>query len=83
MNQWLVAATVLLVALLPCAALCIRGGVLDGLVGLELAGVITTVVLLLIAEGFQRQPFVDLALVFAVLQFGGSLAFARMLERRL
>jgi multisubunit Na+/H+ antiporter MnhF subunit len=83
MNQWLVAATVLLVALLPCAALCVRGSVLDGLVGLELAGVITTVVLLLIAEGFQRQPFVDLALIFAVLQFGGSLAFARMLERRL
>jgi multisubunit Na+/H+ antiporter MnhF subunit len=83
MNEWLVAATVLLAALLPCAVLCVVGGVLDGLVGLELAGVITTAVLLLLAEGFQRQSFVDLAVVFAVLQFAGSLAFVRILERRL
>jgi multisubunit Na+/H+ antiporter MnhF subunit len=45
--------------------------------------VLATVILLLLAEGFHRQPFVDLALVFAVLQFAGSLAFVRMLERRL
>jgi len=83
MNEWLVAATVLLVALLPCAALCVRGSLLDGLVGLELAGVITTAVLMLLAQGFHRQSFVDLAIVFAVLQFGGTLTFARMLERRL
>jgi multisubunit Na+/H+ antiporter MnhF subunit len=83
MNEWLVAATVLLVALVPCVALCMFGRPLDGLVGLELAGVLATVVLLLLAEGFHRQPFVDLALVFAVLQFAGSLAFVRMLERRL
>jgi multisubunit Na+/H+ antiporter MnhF subunit len=83
MNEWLVAATVLLVAFVPCGALCYRGSPLDGLVGLEVAGVITTVILLLLAEGFHRQPFVDLALVFAVLQFVGSLAFVRMLERRL
>jgi multisubunit Na+/H+ antiporter MnhF subunit len=83
MNEWLVAATVLLVAIVPCAALCLRGSPLDGLVALELAGVLTTVVLLLLAEGFHRQPFVDLAVVFAVLQFAGSLAFVRMLERRL
>jgi multicomponent Na+:H+ antiporter subunit F len=83
MNEWLIAATVLLVALLPCAALCVRGSVLDGLVGLELAGVITTAVLMLLAQGFHRQSFVDLAIVFAVLQFAGTLTFARMLERRL
>jgi multisubunit Na+/H+ antiporter MnhF subunit len=83
MNEWLVAATVLLGGLVPCAALCMFGRVLDGLVALELAGVITTVILLLLAEGFHRQSFVDLAVVFAVLQFAGSLAFVRMLERRL
>jgi multicomponent Na+:H+ antiporter subunit F len=83
MNEWLVAATVLLAGLVPCAALCMLGRPIDGLVGLEVAGVIATVVLLLLAEGFHRQAFVDLALVFAVLQFAGSLAFVRMLERRL
>jgi multisubunit Na+/H+ antiporter MnhF subunit len=83
MNEWLVAATILLVALVPCTALCVRGSLLDGLVGLELAGVITTAVLMLLAQGFHRQSFVDLAIVFAVLQFAGTLTFARMLERRL
>jgi multicomponent Na+:H+ antiporter subunit F len=83
MNEWLVAATVLIVALAPCLGLCLLGRPVDGLVALELAGVITTAVLLLLAEGFHRQPFVDLALVFAVLNFAGGLAFARMLERRL
>ena len=50
---------------------------------LELAGVIAPLVLLLMAEGFHRQPFADLALVLAFLSFAGSLAYARFLERRL
>lgn len=83
MNEWLVAATALIVGLAPCLALCMAGKPVDGLVALELAGVITTVALLLIAEGFHRQSFVDLAIVFAVLNFAGGLAFARMMERRL
>ena len=37
--------------------------------------------LLIIAQGTHRQPFFDLALVSAVLSFGGGLAFARFLER--
>ena len=48
---------------------------------LELAGTITTLVLLIIAQGTHRQPFFDLALVSALLSFGGGLAFARFLER--
>jgi multisubunit Na+/H+ antiporter MnhF subunit len=35
----------------------------------------------LLSEGFHRQPFVDLAIVAAVLSFAGSLVFARILER--
>ena len=83
MNEWLVAAAALVVGLAPCLALCMTGRVVDGLVALEIAGVLTTAILLLLAEGFHRQSFADLAVVFAVLNFGGGLAFARMLERRL
>lgn len=83
MNEWLVAATVLIVALGPCLGLCFVGRPVDGLVALELSGVITTAALLVLSEGFHRQPFVDLAVVFVVLNFAGGLAFARMLERRL
>jgi multisubunit Na+/H+ antiporter MnhF subunit len=83
MNEWLVAAVVLLGAMLPCIGICLFRRPLDGLVALELAGVLTTALLMLLAEGFHRQSFVDLAVVFALLQFAGSLAFVRMLERRL
>lgn len=83
MNEWLVAATVLVVGLAPCIALCLAGKPVDGLVALEVAGVLASAILLLLAEGFHRQSFADLAVVFAVLNFAGALTFARLLERRL
>jgi multisubunit Na+/H+ antiporter MnhF subunit len=46
-----------------------------------MAGVLQTIVLLLLAEGFHRPPFFDLALVLALLALAGGLVFARMLER--
>ena len=53
----------------------------DRLVGLEMAGVCESLVLLLLAEGFQRPLFYDLGLALALLSFGGGLVFARFLER--
>ena len=38
--------------------------------------------LMLLSEGFHRQPFVDLAVVLALVSTVGSLTFARMMERR-
>jgi len=81
MNEWLLAAVVLLGALAPCGLVCVFRSPMDGLVALELAGVIDTTILVLLSEGFHRQPFVDLAVVAAVLSFAGSLVFARILER--
>jgi multicomponent Na+:H+ antiporter subunit F len=81
MNIWLWGATVLLVALVPCAVVIVRGTMLEALVGLEMASVLNTLVLLLLAEGYHRQPFFDLALVLALLSLAGGLVFARMLER--
>lgn len=82
MTTWLVAAAVLLaVGIPPCLWVCARGTVLDALVALELASTITTFVLLLLAQGYRRDPFMDLALVSALLSFAGALCFARFLER--
>ncbi|MGH9397327.1 MAG: monovalent cation/H+ antiporter complex subunit F [Terriglobia bacterium] len=81
MNIWLLAATVLLVSLIPCGILCLRGDPMDRLVGLETAGIIDTLILLLLAEGFHRSPFYDLALALALLSFAGGLVFTRFLER--
>jgi multisubunit Na+/H+ antiporter MnhF subunit len=82
MNAWLWAATVLLVAgMAPCLAVTLRSDALERLVGLELAGVVATLVLLLLAQGLDRSSYIDLALVLSLLSFAGSLVFARFLER--
>jgi multisubunit Na+/H+ antiporter MnhF subunit len=84
MNEWILAAIVLVLGgIVPCLVVSVRASVMEGLVALEMAGVMAVLVLLLLAEGFQRQPFVDLALVLAVLSFVGALAFVRYLERDL
>jgi multicomponent Na+:H+ antiporter subunit F len=80
-TGWLIAGAVLLAAAAPLLWICLKRSIFEALVALELAGTITTLVLLVIAEGTHRQPFFDLALVSALLSFGGGLAFARFLER--
>jgi multicomponent Na+:H+ antiporter subunit F len=81
MNEWLIAATVLLVAIAPCLWVAMRGSIISALAALELASTITTLVLVLIAQGLRRDPFMDLALVSSILSFAGALTFARFLER--
>ncbi len=84
MNEWILAAVVLLIGgTVPLGIVCVWGDVIEGVVALSLAGVIATLVLLLLAEGFQRQPFVDLAVALAVMSFSGSVAFVRYMERGL
>lgn len=82
MNVWLVAATVLLLGLVPCAWVLLRAGIEDALVAVELAATLVTVVLLLLAEGFHRSSYFELALVLAALSFVGSLLFVRFLGDR-
>lgn len=81
MNAWLLAALALLIGLLPCAIVCLRGSPMERLVGLEMAGTVDTLILLVLAEGYEQAIFFDLAVVLAVLTFAGGLVFARVLER--
>ena len=81
MNAWLIAATALMAGLVPCLWVCARRGPLDAVVALELASTITTLILLALAQGYRRDPFMDLALVSALLSFAGALTFVRFLER--
>jgi multisubunit Na+/H+ antiporter MnhF subunit len=80
-SLWLVCAAVLIALLVPLAAVAALGTPDDGLVALELASVLVTVALLLMAEGLGRQILGDLALVLAVVGFAGTLAYAVLLER--
>jgi multicomponent Na+:H+ antiporter subunit F len=71
----------MLLCLIACGVATLRGDAAGRLVGLEAAGVIAPLILLLLAEGFARPLFTDLALALALLSFGGGMVFARFLER--
>ncbi len=82
MNPWLIAVGVMLVCLIPCGIACVlRRDAVHRLVGLEAGGLVASLIFLLLAEGFHRPMFMDLALALALLSFGGGLVFARFLER--
>jgi multisubunit Na+/H+ antiporter MnhF subunit len=81
MNEWLLAAAVLLVGgLVPLAIAAVTADALSGAVALNLGGPVTALILLLLSEGLHRQPFVDLAVALAVVSFAGSVIVARFLE---
>jgi multicomponent Na+:H+ antiporter subunit F len=80
MNEWELAAIVLIAAIVPCVVVCVLASAPAALAALEVASTLATTVLIVLAEGFHRQPFIDLALVLAVLSVVGSLAFARLME---
>lgn len=82
MNVWLVAATVLLAGLVPCGWVLLRGQIEDALVAIELVSTLVTVVLLLLAEGFHRSVYFELALVLAAMSFVGALVFVRFIGDR-
>ncbi len=81
MNPWAIGAAGMMVAMLPAGVVCMRGGAFDRLVGLEMAGVITSMLLVLLSAAFGRVIFLDLAVTAALLAFGGGLVFARFFER--
>jgi len=80
MNEWELAAIVLMAALVHCVAVCAFASAAAALAALEVASTLATTTLIVLSEGFHRQPFVDLAVVLAVLSVVGSLAFARLME---
>lgn len=80
MNEWEIAAAVIGAAIFPCLAVCALSSAMDALVALELAGTLLASALMALCEGFHRQPFIDLALLFALLSMLGAFAFARLME---
>jgi multisubunit Na+/H+ antiporter MnhF subunit len=83
MNEWEIAAAVLAAAIVPCFGVCVLGSATSSLAALELAGTLLASALMALCEGFHRQPFIDLALLFALLSMIGAIAFARLMERDL
>ena len=83
MNLWLDAGAAVSTALVPCAAMGLRGTPERRLVGFEMAGFLVTIAMILFTVGFDRLPFIDLPLALAIMSFGGMLVFVRFLGRHL
>ena len=83
MNEWEIAAAILAALILPCLGVCALSTTMNALAGLELAGTLLATALMALCEGFHRQPFMDLAVLFALLSMIGALVFARLMERDL
>jgi multisubunit Na+/H+ antiporter MnhF subunit len=78
--MWLLAASVLLLGLVPCLVACARDSSEDLVVALETANVVVVLVFLLLAVGFDRSVYADVGLLLAALSFAGGLVFVRSLE---
>ena len=83
MNVWLWGATALLLGIVPCGWISLRASRVDALVGLELAGTVTTLALVLLAEGFHRASYMTVPLALVFLTGVGALIVARFLGRHL
>ena len=82
MNAWLAGTVAFCAGLLPCAAVALRADdLMERVVALEMASVLSTLCLVTLAEAMQRPLFLDLALAQALLSFGAGLVFARFTER--
>jgi multisubunit Na+/H+ antiporter MnhF subunit len=83
MNDFLLAATVMLAGFVPVGIVCLRGGPLDALAALELAGALATTILLCLAEGFGRSSYFDVPVVAAALTWVSGMVFARFIGRHI
>jgi multisubunit Na+/H+ antiporter MnhF subunit len=83
MNAYEIAAVVLVGITLPCLGVCVFATATAALAAFEVASTVATTALMVLSQGFHRQPFMDLALVLAALSLIGGIAFARMMERDL
>jgi multisubunit Na+/H+ antiporter MnhF subunit len=76
-----IAALALLAGFLPLGWVCLRERELDGVAALELAGALTTVVLICLAEGYHRSIYLGVAVVCAAVSSISGFVFARFLGR--
>jgi len=80
-SVFLIAASVLLVAMIVPGIVCIRARTIDGVVALQLCSTLATLTLLCLAEGFHRSIYFNVALVCAASSWIGGLIFARFFGR--
>ena len=81
MNAFETAALALIAGFVPLGWVCLRERELDGVVAFELAGVVTTLVLICLAEGYHRSIYLGVAVVCAAVTWISGFVFARFFGR--
>jgi multicomponent Na+:H+ antiporter subunit F len=79
-TLWLAAAAAFLVLGVAAGLRTVRGSVMDRVVAMQLTSTLASIALLLLAQGFDRDVYFDLAIVFAVMSIVGTLVYLRALE---
>jgi multisubunit Na+/H+ antiporter MnhF subunit len=78
---FVIAAIVMLAAMIPAGVVLCRGGLPDSVVAYEFITSVAIMVLVLLAQAFQRPSLFELPVLLAVLLFGSGLVFVRTMER--
>jgi hypothetical protein len=80
-TGFVVAASVLLLAMVPLGMTAWRGDAMEAVVAYEAASSIVVIELVLLPEGFSRTGLFEFPVIMAVLLLGGGLVFVHALER--
>jgi multisubunit Na+/H+ antiporter MnhF subunit len=80
-NAFVIAAIAMLIAVVPCGIVIIRGTAMEAVVAYEAISTIIVMVLVLLARGFSRSGEFELPVLLAMLMLGSGLVFLRFLER--
>lgn len=81
MSAFVIAAIAMLVAVIPCGIVMLRGKIMEAVVAYEAIGSVIIIVLVLLAQGFGRSGEFELPVLLAMLILGGGLVFVRFLGR--
>ena len=81
MNAFVIAAIAALLGVIPCGIVVWRGTLMEAVAAFEAISSIIVVVLIFLAEGFNRFNELEMPILLAVLMFGSGLVFVHALER--
>jgi multicomponent Na+:H+ antiporter subunit F len=79
-NEWIVAGAGFAFLVLPAGLLAMRGGLFERVIAMQLASTFGTLALVVLAQGFERDVYFDLAVVTAVLSFVGTMFYLKIME---
>jgi len=81
MNIWLIIAVIFLLEMIPCIIVAVIEKIMERFVAFQMVQVMAVLVMLLLAQGFNRDIYFDLAVTMSVLALASGLVYARFLER--